>query len=140
MRNLDGNDVVELARGLLGTPWQHQGRFPGVGVDCVGLVALIAREMGYRVQEMAAEEPPDYGRDPVGGLLEMALQRLFVHREGIACPGDLLLFESAHSGRQHLGIQTDIGMIHAQSGGMVCEVPIDDKWLRSLKRVYAWDS
>lgn len=39
-------EVVEQARTWLGTPWQHQGRRKGLGVDCAGLIIGVAAELG----------------------------------------------------------------------------------------------
>ena len=38
-----GLDVVRMARTWLGTPYHHQGRVKGAGVDCGGLVIGVAR-------------------------------------------------------------------------------------------------
>jgi len=38
--------VVLEARTWLQTPWQHQGRLKGIGVDCIGLVIEVSRALG----------------------------------------------------------------------------------------------
>jgi hypothetical protein len=38
--------VATQARAWIGTPFAHQHRARGVGVDCVGLVIGVARELG----------------------------------------------------------------------------------------------
>ncbi len=38
-----GSDVVRTARTWLGTPYHHQGRLKGVGVDCAGLLIGVAQ-------------------------------------------------------------------------------------------------
>jgi cell wall-associated NlpC family hydrolase len=40
------HNMVLAARECLGTPFQHQGRVPGVGLDCVGVAIYAAREVG----------------------------------------------------------------------------------------------
>ena len=42
MNHVTGQDVVAEARRWLGTPWRHQARLRGVGVDCGGLVVCVA--------------------------------------------------------------------------------------------------
>ncbi|HEX4499863.1 MAG TPA: NlpC/P60 family protein [Scandinavium sp.] len=37
--------IVQLARSCLGTPFRHQGRVPGRGLDCVGLVIYLSNEL-----------------------------------------------------------------------------------------------
>ena len=39
-------DVVAAALAWTDTPFHHQARLKGVGVDCVGLVIGVARELG----------------------------------------------------------------------------------------------
>jgi cell wall-associated NlpC family hydrolase len=49
----------ELARAYEGSPFLHMGR-SARGMDCVGLVALVLRDMGREVIDS-----PYYGREPV---------------------------------------------------------------------------
>lgn len=35
----------QIARSYMGTPFQHQGRTPGVGLDCAGLIICVCREL-----------------------------------------------------------------------------------------------
>jgi cell wall-associated NlpC family hydrolase len=59
--------VVTAARGWLGVPWRHQGRTRH-GVDCVGLVVLVRRELGLGDEDLGG-----YRREPDGHrLLEAA--------------------------------------------------------------------
>lgn len=39
-------NVEDTARSFVGTPFRHQGRIPGVGLDCVGVVAKTAHLLG----------------------------------------------------------------------------------------------
>lgn len=39
-------DIVAAARRMVGTRWRHQGRQPGLGLDCVGLVVCVGKELG----------------------------------------------------------------------------------------------
>ncbi len=41
-----GLEVVRVARTWLGTPYHHQGRVKGAGVDCAGLSVGVAKELG----------------------------------------------------------------------------------------------
>lgn len=38
--------IVNKAREFLGTPYHHQGRVKGAGIDCAGLVICVAHELG----------------------------------------------------------------------------------------------
>ena len=86
-------DIVEAARGWLGTPYRHQGSLKGWGADCLGLVRGVWRE---RVGP-EPEAPPAYRPDwaEVGGeetLLLAARRRLREIAPAQAEVGDVLLF------------------------------------------------
>lgn len=36
--------IVAAARALIGTPYAHQGRLPGIALDCVGVAVTICRQ------------------------------------------------------------------------------------------------
>lgn len=69
-------DVVQEARAWLGTPFHHQARLKGVGVDCVGLVIGVARALGLVAPEFDVEA---YPRTPDGTSL-MALTSAHMSR------------------------------------------------------------
>ena len=119
--------VVAQARTWLGTPWRHQGRSPR-GVDCAGLVVLVARALGLADHDVAG-----YGRhstglafvdqfraamDPVP-LLEML-------------PGDVLVFADA-AYPCHCGFRTEFRdaphLLHAHAlRRQVIEEPYAGEW------------
>lgn len=77
--------IVAEARTWLGVPWRHQGR-SRAGVDCAGLVVLVARAL-----ELADYDSTAYGRRAQGqGFVE----HFRAHMDGIAItqakPGDVL--------------------------------------------------
>jgi cell wall-associated NlpC family hydrolase len=79
-------NAATVARQWIGTPYHHQGRLPGVGLDCIGLLICAARELGY--------VPPDfnitgYRRVPDGHSLMRHMSEQFtqIDRADMA-PGD----------------------------------------------------
>ena len=56
-------DFVREARNLVGVPYQHMGRNPKVGLDCVGLLLATGRATGCN--ERGFRDLP-YGRYPAG--------------------------------------------------------------------------
>jgi len=36
---------------MVGTRWRHQGRQPGFGLDCIGVVVCVGEELGFQVFE-----------------------------------------------------------------------------------------
>jgi len=126
-------DYVDIARGYLGTPFRHQARLPGVGLDCAGVVVCALREAGREVEDVRA-----YGRIPAHGLFVKMVER---HCERISVGdlrhGDLIMF--AFRGEpQHLAIYTAEGtLIHAyQDVKKVVEHDFDGVWRDRLRGCY----
>ena len=99
-------DVVAAARGWLETPYRHQHRAKGHGVDCAGLVIGVARELGLVAPSFDVN---GYAPTPDGkSLLRLCDQ--FMRRIGLDAiqPGDVLVYQFSSSlGPQHLGIVGD---------------------------------
>ena len=60
--------IPDEARKWLGTPYKHQGRKIGVGVDCLGLLSETLKSLGATVKDRA-----DYSRYPSQNLLVSGL-------------------------------------------------------------------
>jgi len=45
-------EILRVARSYLGTPYHHQGRIKGAGMDCVGLIICVCKDLGVF--------PPDF--------------------------------------------------------------------------------
>lgn len=128
-------DPIQVARALLGVPWRHQGRNPIVGIDCAGLLLLA-----FDVHTPT----PTYGRNPHSGLLEATMEGLLgAPLPGVddLCPGDAVAMAYAgpirHCGLIAEDIHGGLSLIHTDSIlGRVTEHPLDDKWLRRIRRVY----
>ena len=113
--------VVAAARAHIGTRWQHQGRLPGVSLDCAGLVIVVARKLGL--------VPPTfdingYTRVPDGTMLDWC-NRHMTQLQGPELGAVLSLI--VHREPQHLGVVGDYrhggwSLIHAASNaGRVIE-------------------
>ena len=81
------DEIVAAARECLGTPFHHQGRVLGYGLDCAGVAAHVARAVGCEVVEVSG-----YGRTPAHGQIEQALeaQPYLMRIAESPRPGDLL--------------------------------------------------
>ena len=143
--------VVTAARSWLGTPFHHQGRMKGVGVDCIGVVVGVCRDLSLMSHIQDANGAPRpitdfdqtaYAREPQGKLLEQNLDAFLdrISADSIE-PGDVALFVMAKH-PQHVGIFGDyvgggLSLIHAyESTGRVCEHVFNDKWRRRLTSAY----
>lgn len=126
---------VEKARTYIGTPFKHQGRLPGIGLDCAGTVVCALRESGVEVTDV-----PAYGRIPANGLfLKMVADRCDkVQLENVQV-GDFCMFAFSND-PQHIAIVSSLEplmLIHAYSEvGKVVENSMDYAWLKRLRGCY----
>lgn len=126
------DDVQALARGYLGTPWKHQGRNKAVGIDCAGLIVLVAHDLG-----LSAYDSVDYQRNAhndafVRHFGDNMTQKRVADRQ----IGDVLLFRdrlfSCHSGvvSQKHGVPH---IIHAYAPRKaVIEEPLSAEWVSKI--------
>jgi NlpC/P60 family putative phage cell wall peptidase len=131
--------VVALARVWLGTPYHHQASVRGVGVDCLGLLRGVWRDLYGREPEAL----PDYAR----GVAELAAGEPLLaaarrHLLGVAArdmrPGDVLLFRWQRTTPvKHVGIlTTPTTLLHAVEGRTVAEEPFAPCWRRRLAAAF----
>ena len=108
-------DVVVAARTWTDTPFHHQARLKGVGVDCVGLVIGVARELGLIAPDF---DVVGYPRVPDGtSLMALAATHMTPIDRAAMQPGDVVVV-SFDRDPQHLGILGDyrhggLSIIHA---------------------------
>lgn len=108
-------DIVAEARRWLGTPFLHQGRTRGVGVDCVGLLIGVARALGLVAPEL---DVTGYPRTPQGNtIVDRCGEHLPRLELAEAQPGDVLVVRIDVL-PQHAGILADyryggLSIIHA---------------------------
>jgi len=126
-------------RSYVGTPFQHQARLPGVGLDCIGAVICAAREIGIKLTDRRA-----YGRSPnpnhlLPDIMKNAIEVPFEERQ----LGDVPLFYFARPHLpQHVGVlsEDDIpgrGLIHAYSKAKrVVETDFSGQWLETVHSIW----
>lgn len=114
-------EIVKTAREYINTPCHHQGRAKGVGVDCIGLIACVSKDLGLGFADRS--EFRNYKR------LASANKALMTRHLDALCPkspnrtwkkwklGDILIFwvNPSHQRPQHMGIATEKGIIHANT-------------------------
>lgn len=139
---ITGMDIVRVARGWVGTPYQHQGRTKGYASDCIGLIYGVADELGL-VPEGFVIKP--YGRMP--NPIEL-LSHVHEGCDELPKPyidhlqfGDVVVMAFVQQ-PVHMGIIANhphrpFSLIHAYSAsGKVVEHGLDEEWLRKIRRAY----
>ena len=139
MKKYKGKDVITISKTYLDTPWKHQGRVKGVGIDCAGLIIKVMEELEFDISFdiMAYERMPD-GLKLAQLCNENAIQKNIKDVED----GDILLFNILGN-PQHLAFYSNENgldyFIHAhgdKSVNKVCLMRLDSKWKNRLVGVY----
>jgi len=128
-----GADVVAEARTWLDTPYHHQGRVRGVGVDCLGLLVGVGRALGLTQFDIT-----NYPRIPTYDSLTRGCEDNLVRvRPPSLQAGDVLLLRF-DKWPGHLAILTDDDtIIHAYfARRKVVEHRIDADWWRKTRGTY----
>jgi cell wall-associated NlpC family hydrolase len=136
-------EIIETARRCVDTPFRHQGRLVGVGLDCAGVLVYIGRQ--HPALQPAPEfNPTAYSRFPNQVEVRRHLRSALDPVPNIADrrPADVLLLVDNEQAA-HMGIlaRAESGeyetLIHAtEREGKVVEHILDDFWLRRICAVY----
>lgn len=144
------DDLVRVARSWADTPYAHLGRLKGHACDCIGLVIMVAQELG-----LTEFDTTEYGRDPQPQRMEEGLMEyldqvpidLSMAKKGLLPTGlqvgDILhMRHGAHP--RHLGMIMPregggVNLIHAfGSMGKVVEHNLDKVWLTLIRAGYRY--
>lgn len=125
------SEITAAALSMVGTPFHAQGRLPGVGLDCIGVVVSVAKLVGVPHRDVAA-----YPMRPNGQLMpELESQMVRVRRE--PREGDVLLMSFAGE-PHHVAVMVDAGrIVHAYATVRKCVVQsYSDHWRAKVRAVY----
>lgn len=116
--------VVATARTYLNTPFHHQARLKGVGIDCVGLIICTAKELGLVPPTFDVK---GYPAVPDGHSFMHLVQKYMVEIDRVdAQQGDVMVMRY-DADPQHMAFLSphrhgNLGIIHAASNeGRVIE-------------------
>lgn len=127
---MTADDIIAAARAELGTPFRHQGRLPGIALDCAGLAVVVARHWHE------VDEPRAYGRSPHLGLLQQWVESQSFITSGQPVAGALLLMRFS-SEPQHLAICAGDTIIHSYGKSMkVVEHNFSPVWRARVVKSY----
>jgi NlpC/P60 family putative phage cell wall peptidase len=128
---LSADLIVAAARAYINTPWRHQARLKGVGVDCIGLLWCALRDAGIEVPDVA-----DYARAPSGARLIQELESRFMRVHSTWQLADVLAFTWGDANPWHVGLVSGLAppkIIHSYSHlGKVTEMRLDPAWRRRV--------
>jgi cell wall-associated NlpC family hydrolase len=128
--------IILHSRGWMHTKFRHQGRSK-FGVDCIGLFAEVAKEIGRTIPI-----PSNYTHHPDQRFLLSEMCRLF---DKITKPemqvGDLLLMRFMDDQKRipcrHVAIVTNLGVLHSSAQfKKVTEHGLDDEWMQRVEHVF----
>jgi len=126
--NLRAHDA---AISMVGTPYLHQGRLPGVALDCIGLVSEAYRMAGYPHQI-----PADYRRIPDVRVLSQYVNKYCIKKDK-ADIGDIILIRFSID-PQHFAIMSyGNKIIHAYNQAK--KVVIDnysEEWIKKTVGIF----
>ena len=131
---LTREQILAKAREYIGTPFRHQARLKGVGVDCGGLVICVVRDLRGKTYDYT-----QYSRQSGQWLLDHMRAGYREIPVADAVAGDVMVFWIRHRHiPAHMGLLTETGIIHAHDGvKKVAENPLDRFWLD--RRMAAFD-
>lgn len=88
---------------LIGVPYLLQGFDPAVGLDCLGLMIVIFRRLGFLLELPEFDYREDW-RDLCDAYLARHGAKCFVKIEKPKQIGDLVLFRTEESNGQHVAV------------------------------------
>lgn len=128
-------DIIAYARTLIGTPFDHQGRLPGVAIDCGGVLVAIASHFSLPHNDFI-----NYQRQPAPALFREVLLENLDQVQGPGVAGDILSFSFVV--QQHLAIVTalePLTILHAyEPYGKVTEHAVNDWWRRRMREWWSF--
>ncbi len=137
--------IVEVARGWIGTPYRHQGSLKDVATDCLGLIRGVWREIYGTEPEPITPYTANWAEESQTENLRDAARRHMIELGAdqvmtgdklldLAQPGDLILLRVRDRGvAKHAAIISRPGfIIHAYDRHAVMETAIPQAWRRRV--------
>jgi len=133
-------DFVTELRSYVGTPFMHQGRVPGVGLDCLGPFVVACAKLGYPL-----DDNPNYSKQPRPDAHTAELRKQLVEKSKEHLEEGDLLWISVRRIPQHVAVVTEISgeqitILHANQflgrRGKVVETVLSENWKLRIHSVY----
>lgn len=131
-------EIIKTAREYVGTPFVHQARLKGIGVDCIGLVTGIGKDLGLINYDHVVY--PRYSSN--GDQLMFHMRKAFVEIDvDKRQPADVIIYWTDKNSKhpQHLAVLTDNGIIHTYDRvKKVVETPSHPTWDDRITHAFQW--
>jgi len=127
------SEIIITVRKYLNTPFRHQGRDPGKGLDCVGILICASKELG-----ITDFDYKNYTMRPDTKVM-MKYMSQFADRIPIkeAKAGDIYQLHFTDEPTHYAVITSDNTILHAYlRAGKCVEHSMNDHWKRRI--TYAW--
>lgn len=123
------NQVLEIARTWVGTPYRHQASVKGSGCDCIGLITGIWRELfgkypkGFKMPAYTPYWAEESGKSLMVNIGKQYLIEILPKEK---LPGDVLMYRMMRRGQtKHAGIYLGSNkLIHAYDGHAVTKATL----------------
>lgn len=139
--------IVDRARQYVGTPFRHQGRRIGVGIDCIGLILCVAEDLNLKDREdkpFLRGDYPSYGPQPIDSFVHQECDRRLVRRNVWQMDeGDIVSMRVPHLPTHTAFIvkrEQSLYLVHAYSGGpeRTVEHILSDPWRRRIVGAFSF--
>ena len=126
--------IAATARKYIGVRFHHQGRNRTAGMDCIGLLVIIAEDLALPIKDVS-----NYRRIPDGKSLIRNLDEQLEKIDALEM-GCIIVFWIVRPDRpQHVGIYTGDGMIHTHAGiGKVVHSAFGESWRKRVHSMYKY--
>ena len=134
-------EIIDAARGWLGTPYHHQASKRGIGADCLGLLRGVWRECLGAEPELPPAYSPDWAEQSGEDALLGAMRRYFIEDlPARTRPGDVLLFRmrTGYPAKHCAILARPNKIIHAYWGRGVTETQLVPWWQRRIAAAFTF--
>ena len=122
--SVTSGDIVRVAKTYIGTPFHHLGRIKNIGIDCIGIVLGIAKELSIPL--IIHPDFERYGRRTRNLSLLQYMDEQFVKIDRREVGSIAVSWHNRITKEpSHVGIVTSIGMVHTNCDLMIT---IEEHW------------
>ena len=133
---ITSDNIIKTAQSWVNVKWRHQGRTRAGGIDCIGLLLVVAKDLNID----HGIEFLDYKRAPNRHTLRNLLSKYLIKQNDRNVePGKIGLFNQTGFYPCHVAIFGYGTIIHAYaSSHKVIEHSYTDEWKVNLRTIFAY--